>query len=1043
MTVSDFSIRRPVFAWMLMSALVIFGSICLMRLGISQLPDITFPVLTVNITWPGAAPQLMESEIVDKVEEAMISLQGIKNIDSVIRQGRAMIKLEFVHNRSIDAALQEANARLRSVEMPSGVEPPTILKINFDDQPFLWLAVLSSRPLPELVKYVDLNLRDKFQIIPGVGDIMLAGWSGRNLRVWVDNEKLRQYELTILDVKRTLEAEHVEVASGYLEGRGQELNVRVMGEGLTPEEVAGLRITQRGEARIFNSNIRVKDVARVTDGLNDIRQISRVNGQDTIGLGIRKQKGYNEVAVGRAVKKRVEELNRELPADIRIQVNYDGSHFTEEAVQETEFTLVLSAIITGLVCWFFLGSLRSTFNVLISIPTSVLGTFIVMYFMDFTLNFFTLLGLSLAIGIVVDDAIMVLENITRHFHMGKTSETAARDGAREITFAAVAATVAVVAIFLPVLLLNGVVGTMLFQFGLTISAAAALSLVEAVTLTPMRCAQFMTAKEDESRLSQWVNHIFYKFAEFYGSVLQRVLNHRWKVVLGSMAIFVLTVAYLVLAGMGKLPGLRFEFSPSQDASVAMMKFKTPVGSSLEFTSARIKQVEDYLMKQPYVRTYFANAGGLEGSEINSGIAFVSLVPPSERKMSQQEILRLFRDEFKKIPDLKTTVIDLTQGDFSPDEALGMKLAMRGPDYAVLKEKCDELVKKCEHTGMIVDLDTDFQSGSLEAQLIPDRAKAAAANVTISEIVNTVNAAMGGVRVGKYTNGERRYDTRMRLELQQCRQVEDLSRLMVRTTYGEMIPITDVTRIQTVPTLLTISRSNRQRSISITGNIAPGASQAVAVQEALRLGKEIVPVGYDISVAGGSQAAAESFQALPFMLILGIVVSYMVLGVQFNSFIHPFTVLISLPFTLVGVVLALVVTHQSFNLYSGIGIILLMGIVKKNSILLVEFFNKQRYERGKTLLEAILSGGPIRLRPIVMTSTATSAAAIPAALGIGPGAEVRIPLAVAVLGGVIVSTGFTLLVVPCVYSLMAGLERHKRKWVAQGALAAGQLTHDVV
>jgi HAE1 family hydrophobic/amphiphilic exporter-1 len=1016
MTLSDFSIRRPVFAWMLICALIIFGTISATRLGVSQLPDVTHPVLTIQINWPGAAPELLETEIVDKVEEAMISLQGIKNIESTMRQGSAQVKLEFAFERNIDAALQETNARLRSVELPADVEPPVILKQNNDDNPILWLAVTTTRPYPELVKYIDLHLRDKFQIVPGVGDIILGGWANRSLRVWVDNDKLAKYDLTILDVRQALAREHQETTGGYLEGAQRELNVRTMGEGLTPEEVADIRITQRGGRQIYDPAIRIRDVARVEDGTDDIRRIARTNQVLNIGIGVRKQRGYNEVEVGRAVKKLCEELNKTLPPDIRIRVNYDATRFTEDAVKETQFTLVVSAIVTGIVCWAFLGSLRSTFNVLISIPTSVLGTFIMMHFMGFTLNFFTLLGLSLAIGIVVDDAIMVLENIVRHFHMGKTSEDAARDGAREITFAAVAATVSIMTIFLPVLFLKGTVGLMLFQFGMTISTAVALSLLEAITLTPMRCAQFMTAKEDESRFAQWVNRLFEKFARFYGRALAVCLRHRWKVIGVSAACFA--------ASLFTLKFLRYELTPSQDAGILIMRFQTPVGSSLKFTSERQSEVERFLASQPWVSHYLVNAGGFFGGEINTGIGFVSLVPKSKRKIGHLEAMEIMRAEFKKIKDLKVVVIDPTQGSFSTRRGTSIELSVQGPDYAVLKEKTDEIVKKMEETGLMIDIDTDFRQGAPELQIIPDRQKAAASNVSMQVIAATVNAAMGGVRAGKFTSGERRYDMRLRLEPNQWSKVEDVSRLRVRTGYGETIPITDVAQTQIKPTLLTVTRQNRQRAITIYANVAPKVSQAKAVSEALDIGERVLPSGYRMVLTGSSQTAKESFQNLKEMLILGLIVSYMVLGVQFNSFVHPFTVLTALPFTLIGAALALLVTQQSFNLYSGIGLILLMGIVKKNSILLVEFFNKQRYERGKELTEAILSGGPIRLRPIMMTSTATAAAAVPAALGFGPGAEVRIPLAVVVIGGVIVSTFFTLLVVPCVYSLLSGVERRR-------------------
>src|SRR5208282_623556 len=466
----------------------------------------------------GSAPEVMETEIVDKIEEQVVSTQGVRNVTSQIQQGQASITLEFEIDRNIDAALTEVQSKLSNVTLPIGADAPTIVKSNPEDQPILLLSASStSRDMHALTEYLELNIVDQLKILPGVGEVTLAGYEPRNLRVWVDNNKLKPLQLTMLDVKTALETEQVEEAAGYLENSASEFNVRTMGEGITPEAVGDIQIKKRGGEAIYNSNIRIRDVARVEDGLDDIRHTAIVNGKPGIGIGIKKQHGANSVAVAQAVKTRLEELRKTLPPDIGIDVNFDSSLFIEDAIHETEFTLVLSAIITSLVCFLFLGSLSSTFNVLLSIPTSVMGTFLVLYFMGFTLNFFTLLGLSLAIGIVVDDAIMVLENIVRHSEMGKSKVLASRDGAREITFAALAATIAVVAIFLPVAFMSGIIGRFFYQFGITISAAVLLSLVEAVTVTPMRCSQFMG--DTRSGYSHWAAVQFDKIGLLYRRVL--------------------------------------------------------------------------------------------------------------------------------------------------------------------------------------------------------------------------------------------------------------------------------------------------------------------------------------------------------------------------------------------------------------------------------------------------------------------------------------------------------------------------------------------
>lgn len=1014
-TLSDISIRRPVFAWMLMIALIVFGAISFLRLGVSQMPDVDFPVLNVAVSWEGAAPEIMEAELADKFEAAVISVQGLRDISSNIKQGSVNITLEFDLDRDIDAALQEVQASISKIRLPKDVDPPTITKSNPDDQPIMWLGVSSkTKSLWEMINFVDLSLKDQFQIVPGVGEIILSGFSDRNLRVWVDNSKLIPLELTILDVQRALEAGHIEAAAGRLENDKQELNLRMMGEGYSPAEVGDILITERGGRPIYDTTLHIKDVATVEDGLADVRRISRVNGIPGVGLGIKKQRGANAVEVGKRVIAKMEELRPTLPKDVEIGVNFDSTKFIKESIDETEFTLLLSALATAIVCWLFLGSWVSTFNILLSIPTSIVGSFTVIYFFGFTLNFFTILGLALAIGIVVDDAIMVLENIYRHRDMGKGQMQAARDGAREITFAAVAASIAVMAIFLPVAFMKGIIGKFFFQFGVTITTAVALSLLEAITLTPMRCSQFMESRHSTSGFVRMLDRAFKSLAALYRSVLAVCLNWRWTVIAVSTAIFVWSIT---LTG-----GLRKEFIPAQDQSMFLMRVQTPLGSSIEYTSSVLETAEQYIKSRPEVLRYFEAVGGFGGGEVNTGMIFVTLKPQKERSFTQAQMMEQFRNELLKIKDLKVFVQDLSMRGFTAQRGFPIEFNIRGQDWNVLHEKSDEFVKKLGETKLVTDLDTDYRLGMPEVRIWPLRDKAAEYGVDINALSDTISAAIGGIRQGKYTSDGRRYDVRISLTKNERESADNILALKVRNNHGELVDLKNVVKIETIPTLQTITRKNRQRSISVFANIAPGASQAAILEQIDSIAKQILPPGYKVYLGGSAQTFTESFQSLNFVLILGIIVAYMVLASQFNSFIHPVTVLLALPFSITGAILGLYLSNQSINLYSMIGIILLMGIVKKNSILLIEFANHQRYEEGLALRDAILEAGATRLRPILMTSIACIAAAIPPALAIGPGAESRIPMSVAILGGVAVSTFFTLLVVPCAYSLFSKLER---------------------
>ncbi len=1016
MTLSEISIRRPVFAWMIMFALMFFGVICFMQLGVSQLPEATPPQLTIDVEWNGAAPEVMETQIVNPIEQAVVSVQGLQDMNADIRQGTARIHLTFYTSKSIDAALQETNSKLRAVGLPSDVIPPTIEKENTDENPIMWLAVTSTkRSFKDILTYVDLHLRDRLRVIPGVGNIFLGGWSDRNLRVWVDNNKLIANQLSILDVRNTLKMENTETSSGYLENGTNDANVRVKGEALTAEQMGNLLISQRGGQRIYHSNIHLRDVARVEDSLSDVRSLAWSDSKVTVGLGIQKQHGENDVKVGLAVQAFVKDIDKEIAVtdpDLNVYVSFDSTHFTGDAIHETEITVLLSIVITSLVCWAFLGSWTSTINVLLSIPVSALGTFIVMRILGFTINFFTLLGMSLAIGIVVDDAIMVLENIVRHFHMGKSARQAALDGAREISFAAIAATTSVIMVFVPVLLVSGFMGVFLFQFGMTISTAVALSLLEAITLTPMRCSQFMTSKEDEYRFAVWVNRVFTIFAGHYGRALVFCLHHRWKVV---------GVALLLFAGsMASIPLIKTEFVPTQDIGIFIVDFQTPVGSSLAYTAGKAAELEKILAASPSISHYFVNAGGFEGGETNKGMSFVTLKDRKDRTQTQQQVMDAVRDEaLKKIPKDFTPTFINPSGNFGGSRrGNSLELSIRGPDYGVLKEKVNAMVKIFKASKLMTDIDTDFRDGITEVHVVPDRDKAAASGVSVQDVADTINTAIGGVRQGYFTNGIRRYDVRLRLEPDQWETPAAIDKLLVRTSYGELIPLSSVTKVTEEKSLLNITREMRERAINIYANTTTGVSLDKAMEFARKTAKDVLPDGYRLAEIGASKDVIEAFQDFIFTFVLGLVISYMVLAVQFNSFIHPIPVMIALPFSLTGAFLSLLVTHNSFNLYSFIGIIVLMGITLKNSILLVEFFNKQRYEHGKSRREAILLGGPIRLRPIVMTSAATVAASIIPALGIGPGAEVRVAMAVVIIGGVCVSTLFSLLVVPCLYDLMA-------------------------
>jgi hydrophobe/amphiphile efflux-1 (HAE1) family protein len=1028
MTLSDLSIRNPVFAWMLMAALIIFGGISFMRLGVSQMPDVDFPVVNVSVTMEGAAPEIMESDVADVIEEAVSTVEGIREVSSSSRQGATNITIEFELGREIDAALQDVQSKIAQAQrnLPREIDPPITTKVNPEDQPIMWIALSGNRPPQDLADLVKNKLKDEFQTVPGVGNIFLGGYRERSVRVWLDARRLEAYGLSVSDVLDALRRQHVEIPAGRIESAEREMNVRAEGEAPTVQEFGDIVVAERQ-----GSQIHLNDVAVVQDGLEDKRRISRTMGVTAQGMGVVKQRGSNAVEVGQAVKAKMADIRKRLPSDLSLDIVFDGTKPVEEAIHEIEFTLILSVLLTGLVCWLFLGSFSSTLNVLLSIPTSIIGTFAVMYFCGFTLNTFTLLGLSLAVGIVVDDAIMVLENIYRHAEHGASKLKASIEGAREITFAAMAATAAIIAIFLPVAFMKGIIGKFFFQFGVTVSVAVAFSLLEAITLTPSRCSQFMSVGERTTRIGRAAEAAFTSLARLYGRVLGPTLRHRFLVLGGTLAVF--AASLLLLMGVNR------EFVPSQDIGRVLARIQTPVGSSVDYTDEMVKKCEQWVLTRPEVERYFAAVGGFGGGEVNSAVLFVTLKPRSERTVTQAQFMADMRKTLNTIPSLRVTIQDLSQAGFTAQRGFPVEFTVRGGDWSVLADSAAKIMDGMKASPLFVDVDTDYQLGMPEVQILPNRKLAADLGVSMQEIGDTLNALIGGVRAVKFKDKGKRYDVRVRLLADQRLRPEDIAPLFVRARDGQMVRLTDLVDVQVKPSLLSITRKNKSRAIGVFANVAAGKSQATALQEVQKIAKGVLPEGYEVVLSGSAQTFQESMQSLLFALLLGVIVSYMVLASQFNSFIHPVTVLMALPFSFTGAVLALFLTGKSLNIYSMIGIILLMGIVKKNSIILVDYTNQLR-RAGRGREEALLEACPVRLRPILMTSLATIAGALPAAISFGPGAELRQPMALAVIGGVVVSTFLTLFAVPAAYHLFdAWLGRRREafeKSYAEAVAATG-------
>jgi len=1013
-----------------MSSLIIFGAIFFLRLGISQMPDVDFPVVNISVTYEGAAPEVVESELLDPLEQSLLSVEGILDMKSTASLGSGQITLDFDISRNVDVALQEVQTAISATRLPLGIDPPIVKKRNPEESPIMYIGVASKRPLKDLVRWTQDYLLDQFRFLPGIGNVDIGGFSERNLRIWPDPQKMAKADLTITDILDTLPEQHLESSAGQYADDRQESRVRWLGEAATPQEVANIQILKRGGQIIQDRVYRIGDVARVEDSVSDVRRIARYNDMDAISIAVYKQRGGNEVTLAEEVNREVMKLKKEIPKDFDLRISIDFTKATKAVVHTTQEKLAVAAIVTIIVCFLFLGTFSGAINILFSIPTSIVGTFIIVYFAGFTLNLFTLLALTLAISIVVDDAIMLLENIVRHYRMGKEPHQAAYDGAVEILPAAIAATLAVLAVFMPVVFMSGITGKFFLQFGVTMSAAVLLSLLEAVTITPMRSAAFLATTPKTSKFEHYLEGVFHRFSQFYGRLLRATLKFALPVVIISLVLFA--------ASLLMVRKIRQEFVPTQDQDVVLVSAQLPPGTSLGATYKKAIEIENVIKKNPNVVAFFTSIGGGGGSSaVNQVFMPITLVPRDQRKQTHLQVWDDLRKALStEVPGVRYSLRDLSARGLTSGRLYPISFNLQGPDLNVLNEKSEEIMDTLEKEGFGQDMDSDFKLGLPELLVRPNRDQMAKHGVAVDAVARTLNAAVAGVRQNQITAGGRRYDIRVKVLDDLIRSPSDIKQIEVRNNFGLRVPLLSLVDFKEEKTFQGITRLNRQRAIGVFGSLAPGIGQGKALARAEELAHKILPEGYIFSLEGTAAGLNESVRSLMVALIIGILVAYMILAVQFNSFVHPISILMALPFSITGALILLWASNQSLNLFSLIGVIVLMGIAKKNSILLVEFTNQVRESGVKDLDEALVQACPIRLRPILMTSVATVAAAIPLIFGNSIGQETRTPMGIVIAGGMIVSTIFTLFVVPCLYKVLSFFESRKHIHIDVHAVSVG-------
>jgi multidrug efflux pump len=1003
MFLSDTSIDRPVLTTVVMAAILLGGWLGYRNLPVRELPDVEYPIVNVQTVFPGASAEVVETEVTEVLEEEINTIEGMKTLSSTSAEGVSIVTAEFQLERNVDFALQDVRASISRVrgQLPDDVDDPVVQKVDPDAQPIIWIPVRN--PMEEITRINEVAenmVRERLQTLEGVGRVILGGERRFAVRVDLDPQQMAAYGITVPEVRAALQSRNVEIPSGRVESLSREFTVRTLGEVESPEAFNDLIVGWSDE-----SPIRISDIGRAYAGIENERALARFNKETTVGVGVVKQSGANTVAVADRVLERVDEIRGELPPGYKLDIAANDASFIERSLHEVQETIFIAFVLVVLVILLFLQSGSATIIPTAAIPVSIVGTFAALYLLGFSINTLTLLGLVLTIGIVVDDAIVVVENIHRHMEEGESPAEAARNGTAEIAFAIIAISLTLVIVFLPIAFMQGIVGRLFRQFGIAVAVSVLISAFVALTLSPMLSSRFLRLGHAHNAVFDALDRWLSRLDSAYEATLDWVLDRR--VLTTAVGVLSLVVSLVVMGRMGK------EFVPPEDRGEFLVSVQAPVGSTLEYTDRYLRQIEDILGETEGINRWFAAIGlGVQGpGSVASAISFVRLDEGDRR--GQFEIMDEVRRKVRQLAGVDVFLIapsSLQQGGGQP-----LQFVLQAPNLDTLAAYADSMVARARATPGLQGVDTDLDLNKPQLSVTIDRNKAAALGVSVADIGTTLQVLMGGTDITEYERGNERYEVMVQARDSARVTPEDVSSLYVRGEGGELVQLSSVVDVDAGVAPNQINHFNRRRSITVSSNLQ-GISLGVGLQRMQELAAEILPENFTTTVTGQTQDFQESFASLIFALIMAVVAVYMVLAAQFESFVHPFTIMLALPLALVGAVVALAVLGMTLNIYSMIGIIMLMGLVTKNSILLVDFANQAR-RGGMERREAIMRAGEVRLRPILMTSISIIIGVMPIALALGAGAESRRPLGVAVVAGMVTSTALTLLVVPVFYSLL--------------------------
>jgi multidrug efflux pump len=1023
MFLPELAIKRPVLATVMSLLIILVGVISFLRLTVREYPKIDTPVVSVRTVYKGASPQVIESQVTQPLEDSISGIEGVKSIKSVSREEVSQITVEFVLERETDAAASDVRDRVSRVRgrLPDEVDEPIVAKVEADAQAIIWLRLFSDRHgALEISDYADRYVVDRLKTLPGVASVTIGGERRYAMRLWLDRERLAAYALTPQDVEEALRRQNIEVPSGRIESSNREFTVLSETDLRTPDEFDRIIIRE-----VNNYPVRLRDVGRAELGPQDERNLVRVNGNPAVGMGIVKQSTANTLSVARAVKAEVPRIQAALPPGMDLGVAFDTSVFIEKSIISVYTVMAEAMMLVVLVIFFFLRSLRATLIPFVTIPVSLIGAFFLISIMGFSINVLTLLGIVVAIGLVVDDAIVVLENIQRHIEEGMPRLQAAVAGSREIAFAVVAMTITLAAVFAPLAFSTGNTGRLFMEFALTVASAVVVSGFVALTLTPMMCSKLLRQQKAHGRVYNALERFFIRLAAAYRRLLERSLRHRIVVVAVFAAVSVL--------GAALFAALKSELSPLEDRGFFLAIMAAPEGATLEYTDSYAKTWEAMYQEVPEIISYFVVvAPGIERpSPVNFGISFVRLKDWSERDRSTQQVTASLG------PRMSATMPGVLAFPVNPP-SLGqsfrnppVQFVVQGNSYDELDRVVTDLMARARGFPGLANVDSDLKLNKPQLSVDIDREKAAALGVQVETIGRTLETLLGGRQVTRFKREGKQYDVIVKLEDKDRRQPTDLTSIYVRGANGQLVQLSNLVTVSETVAPKELNHFNRLRAAIISASVAPGytLSEALAFMEAAA--EEVLTAGHQTALDGQSREFRESGQQLYFVFVLSLVFIYLVLSAQFESFRGPLVIMLTVPLAITGALVAMTLMGITLNVYSQIGLVMLIGIITKNGILIVEFTTQLR-DRGMERIEALMTACSLRLRPILMTSAATVLGATPLAVATGAGSESRSAIGWVIIGGIALGTLFTLFIIPVAYTYIMG----ERQLVADAAAGGG-------